>query len=83
MLTAYSVAVPAGLFLLLLWVVYRPIVAKPVPRPAATLSGVALTLVAPLVAGQLLGVPAVLAVIAAVSVLLIVNTICPPLRFRL
>ena len=80
--TGYSVAVPAGLFVLMLWAVHRPILARPVLRPAATLSGVAAILVAPLAAGPA-GVPTVVAVIAAVSMLLIVDTLRRPIRFRL
>ena len=79
--TGYAVAVPAGLFVLLLWVVHQPIVVSPVLRPGVTLSGVAAILVAPLGARQI-GVPSVVAVIAAVSVLLIVATLCRPFRFR-
>ena len=82
LVTGYAVAVPAGLFVLLLWAVYRPIVARPVLRPAVTLGGVAAILVAPLGA-RLVGVPAVVAVIALVAVLLIVSTLCRPFRIRL
>jgi low temperature requirement protein LtrA len=79
--TGYAVAVPAGLFVLLLWAVHRPIVACPVLRPAATLSGAAAISVAPLLAGQI-GVPAVVGLVAAISVLLIVDTIRRPARFQ-
>jgi low temperature requirement protein LtrA len=48
--TGYAVAAPAGLFVLLLWIVHRPIVASPVLRPAVTLSSVAAILATPLAA---------------------------------
>ena len=72
----YVVGVPTGLFVLLLWAVHRPIVAKPVVRLAATLVGVAATLVVPLQASRI-GLPAAVALIAAVPVLLIVSTGVP------
>jgi low temperature requirement protein LtrA len=74
MVVGYAVAAPTALFVLLLWAVHRPIVAKPVLRPAVTLGGVAAIAVVPLAAGPI-GVPAVVAMIAAVSVLLIVHTL--------
>ena len=73
LVTGYAVAAPAGLFVLLLWIVHRPIVANPVLRPAVTLSGVAAILVTPFAATHV-GLPAVVAFIAAVAVLLIVDT---------
>jgi low temperature requirement protein LtrA len=74
LVTCYAVAVPTALFLALLWVVYRPIATRPVLRPAVTSSAVAATLAAPLGATWV-GVPAVVAVTAGVSVLLIVDTL--------
>ena len=74
--TGYAVAAPAGLFVLLLWIVHRPIVASPVLRPAVTVGSVAAILVTPL-AATYVGVPAVVALSAAVSVLLIVDTCAP------
>ena len=71
---SYAAAAPTALFVLLLWFVHRPIVARPVLRPTATLSGVAAILLAPLGARQI-GAPAVMAVIAVVLVLLIVSTV--------
>jgi low temperature requirement protein LtrA len=79
--TGYAVAAPVGLFILLLWAVHRPIVARPALWPAVALGGVAAILVAPLGARQI-GVPAVIAVIAAVPVLLIVETLGRPFRVR-
>jgi low temperature requirement protein LtrA len=82
LVTGYAVAAPVGLFILLLWAVHRPIVARPALGPAAALGGVAAILVAPLGARQV-GVPAVIAVIAAVPVLLIIDTLGRPFRVRL
>ena len=71
--TSYVVAAPAGLFVLLLWVVHRPIVARPEVRPAVTVSGVAAIWLVPLGTRQV-GVPVVIALVAAVSALLIIST---------
>jgi low temperature requirement protein LtrA len=71
--SGYAVAAPAGLFVLLLWIVHRPIVASPVLRPAVTLGGVVAILVMPFAAAHV-GVPAVVALTAAASVLLVVDT---------
>ena len=75
--TGYAVAIPTGLFLLLLWAVHRPIVASPALRPGPVLGAVAAIAVAPLGATSL-GVPAVVGVIAGVAVLLIVGTLYRP-----
>ncbi len=69
----YAVAAPAGLFVLLLWIVHRPIVANPVLHPAVTLGSVAAILMTPLATAHV-GIPAVVALTAAASVLLIVDT---------
>ena len=74
--TAYAVAAPTGLFLLLLWVVHRPIVTGPALRPAAALLSVAAIALVPLAAPRV-GVPVVVAAIAAVCVLLIASTLRP------
>jgi len=74
MVTAYAVAAPAGLFLLLLWAVHLPIVTSPVLRPAAVLGGVTAIALVPLAAPRV-GVPVVIAAIAAICVLLIAGTI--------
>jgi low temperature requirement protein LtrA len=72
--TGYAVATPASAFVLLLWLVHRPIVAQAVVRPGTTLSGAATILVLPLGAGEL-GVPNVVALIAAVSSVLVADTL--------
>ena len=74
MVVAYAVAAPAGLFLLLLWAVHLPIVTSPVLRPAAVLGGVTAIALVPLAAPRV-GVPVVIAAIAAICVLLIAGTI--------
>jgi low temperature requirement protein LtrA len=74
MVTAYAVAIPAGLFLLLLWAVHLPIVTSPVLRPAAALGGVAAIALVPLAAPRV-GVPVVIAAIATICVLLIAGTL--------
>ncbi|MEU8383394.1 low temperature requirement protein A [Streptosporangium sp. NPDC048865] len=72
----YAVAIPAGVFLVLLWTVPAPILAGPVVRPGALLGCVAVILLLPL-AVRLTGVAAVVAAIAAVCVLLIAVTVAP------
>ncbi len=72
----YGVAVPVAVFLMLLWAVHAPIVARPVIRPAATLGATALILVLPL-AGEIISAATVIAGIAAVCALVIVVTIVP------
>ena len=70
----YAVAIPAAVFLVLLWIVHAPIVAEPVTRPAAVLGCVTVILLLPLAAPRI-GVAAVVAAIAAVCVLLIALTV--------
>ena len=72
--TGYAVAIPTALFLVLLRAVHRPIVARPALRPGPLLAAVAAIALVPLGAPTL-GVPAVVGVIAAVTVLLIVGTL--------
>ncbi|GAA2410368.1 low temperature requirement protein A [Actinomadura vinacea] len=72
----YAVAIPAGMFIVLHWIVHRPIVAEPVIRPAVMLGGVAAILLLPLMAPRT-GEVAVVAAIAAVCVLMISVTIAP------
>jgi low temperature requirement protein LtrA len=70
----YAVAIPAALFLTLLWAVHAPLVAEPVIRPVLLLGCVALILLLPLTVTWI-GVSAAIAAIAAASVLLIATTI--------
>ncbi|WP_312888477.1 low temperature requirement protein A [Nonomuraea rhodomycinica] len=66
----YAVAVPVGVFLVLLWLVHAAIADRPVVRPAVLLGGVAVVELLPLAAAPI-GVAAVVAAIAGVCVLLI------------
>ena len=75
----YGVAVPVAVFLLLLWAVHAPIVARPVIRPAATLGATVAVLTLPL-AAESFGAAAVIAGIAVVCAVLIVVTIMPGRR---
>ena len=70
----WVLALPAALFILLLWLVQGSIVSKPAPGPGATLTGVAAALTAPLAATQI-GLPVVVAAIAGVLALLIASTL--------
>ncbi|MBN6051004.1 low temperature requirement protein A, partial [Nonomuraea sp. RK-328] len=70
----YAVAVPVGVFLVLLWLVHAAIADRPVVRPAVLLGGVAVILAVPLAAASI-GVAGVVAAIAGVCVLLIAAAI--------
>ncbi|WP_328992787.1 low temperature requirement protein A [Kribbella sp. NBC_01245] len=70
----YAVAIPASVFLALLWAVHAPLVAKPVIPLAMVLSCVALILLSPLAVGWI-GVSGVVAAIATACALLIAATI--------
>ncbi|MFG2004218.1 low temperature requirement protein A [Spirillospora sp. NPDC048911] len=72
----YAVAIPTGIFVVLLWMVHTPILAEAVIRPAVVLWSVAAVLLLPLAAPQI-GVVAVIAAIAAVCVLMVAVTITP------
>ncbi|MEW9531863.1 low temperature requirement protein A [Microbispora sp. NPDC049125] len=72
----YAVAIPVGVFLMLVWMVNASLLAKPVMRPAVILGCVTVILLLPLAAPQL-GVAAVVAAIAASCVLLVILTIAP------
>jgi low temperature requirement protein LtrA len=72
--TGYVVAAPTAAFILLVWAVHQPIVAKPVLRPWTVYVAVAATSAAPLMASRL-GLGVVVASIAGVSVLLIIGTL--------
>ncbi|UFS59438.1 low temperature requirement protein A [Subtercola endophyticus] len=73
-IVAYAVAFPAGAFLVLLWAVHAPIVARPVIRPAVILVAAAVTLVLPLGA-ELVGLVAVVCCIAFVSAFVVTITL--------
>jgi low temperature requirement protein LtrA len=70
----YAVAIPAAVFLVLLWLVHAPIVTEPVTRPATVLSCVTVILLLPLAAPRV-GVAAIVAAMAAACVLLIALTV--------
>jgi low temperature requirement protein LtrA len=72
----YAVAIPVGVFLILLWMVHASILAKPVIHPTVILGCVTIILLLPLATPQI-GVAAVVAAIAAACVLLIILTIAP------
>ncbi|MEV0619311.1 low temperature requirement protein A [Nonomuraea sp. NPDC050404] len=74
LMLGYAVAVPVGVYLVLLWAVHVLVSAEPVIAPAAVLGCVAVVLTLPL-AAPLIGVAAVVAAIAAVCVLLVAVTI--------
>jgi low temperature requirement protein LtrA len=74
---AYAVAVPVGVFLLLLWAVHAPIVPRPVIRPAVILTAALVVLLLPL-AADAVGLAAVVATIAAVVALVIGTTLLSP-----
>jgi low temperature requirement protein LtrA len=67
----YAIAIPAAVFLMLLWLVNAPITAEPVVNPAAVLGGVSVILSLPLATPRI-GVAAIVAAIAAVSVWMII-----------
>ncbi len=75
---SYAVAFSAGAFLVMLWLVHVPIVARPVLRPAAVLGCAVVVLLLPL-ATPWAGVAGVVAGIALVCALLIVLTLAPRL----
>ncbi|MFC5752395.1 low temperature requirement protein A [Actinomadura rugatobispora] len=72
----YAVAIPAALFIVLLWLVHRPLLAESVVHPVALPGGVVAILLLPLAASPA-GVVAVVAAIAAVCVLMTAATIVP------
>ena len=71
---SYAVAISVGVYLVLLWLVHAPIVAKPVIHPTAVLGCAAAILLLPLAAPRL-GVAVVVAGIALVCALLIAFTV--------
>ncbi|MEV6864499.1 low temperature requirement protein A [Streptosporangium subroseum] len=75
----YAVAIPVGVFLVLLWAVHVPIVPRPTIRPAVILGGAAVILLLPL-AAERTGPAFVIAMIAAVCALVIMVTIVSPAK---
>jgi low temperature requirement protein LtrA len=71
--TGYAVAVPAGLFVVLLWAVNRTLVAVTVQRPSTSVVAVVLIALTPLLAPYA-GVPLVVVLVAAVCVLVVAVT---------
>jgi low temperature requirement protein LtrA len=70
----YAVAVPVGVFLVLLWAVHAPIVTRLTIRPAVMLGGAGVILLSPL-AAEAAGLAFVVAAIATVCTLIIAATI--------
>ena len=70
----YAVAIPVGVFLVLLWAVHAPIVTHLAVRPAVMLGGAVVILLLPLTAA-VIGLAVVVATIAAVCALIIVTTL--------
>ena len=74
---AYAVAVPVGVFLLLLWAVHAPIVPRPVVRPRVILTAALVVLLLPVILGWA-GLTAVVVTIAGVVALVITVTLLSP-----
>ena len=70
----YAVAIPVCVFLVLLWGVHAPIVARPVIPPVLILGAAVLVAVTPL-AGELVGLPTVIGSIAVLCAALVGTTI--------
>jgi low temperature requirement protein LtrA len=70
----YAVAVPVGVFLVLVWAVHMPLVMRLAVRPAVMLGGAGLILLLPL-AGTVTGLAFVVTSIAVVCALMIAATI--------
>jgi low temperature requirement protein LtrA len=77
----YAVAIPAATFIVLLWLVHRPIAAEPVIGSAVVLSTVIAILLLPLAVPRT-GVAAVIALIAAACVLMTTVTVLPKFSRR-
>jgi low temperature requirement protein LtrA len=71
---AYAVAVPVGVFLVLLWAVHAPIVPRPVIWPAGILTAALVVLLLPFTVGWV-GLAGVVVAIAVVVALVIVATL--------
>lgn len=77
LVVGYAVAVPVGVFLVLLWAVHTPIVPDPVIRPGVILAAAVVVLLLPLAAPRT-GLAAVVVAIAVVVALVIVATLTRP-----
>jgi len=71
---AYAVAVPVGVYLVLLWAVHAPIVPRPVIRPMVILTAALVVLLLPLAVGWV-GIAGVVAAIAVAAALVVVVTL--------
>jgi low temperature requirement protein LtrA len=74
MAVSYAVAIPVAAFLLLLWIVNRPIVDPLAVRPAVTIGAASAVLVLP-VAAPVVGSAVILATIAAICTAVIATTL--------
>lgn len=72
--TGFAIAVPAAVFVVLLWAVNWPIVTAPLVRPSTSIAAAALIILAPLLAPYG-GVQLVVVLVAAVCVLVITVTL--------
>ncbi|MGY1664061.1 low temperature requirement protein A [Geodermatophilus sp. SYSU D00705] len=70
----FAVAIPVGVFLLLLWGVHAPIVRRPVIPPVPVLCAAAVVLLAPL-AAEVVGLSGVVVTIAGTCAALVVTTV--------
>jgi low temperature requirement protein LtrA len=70
----YAVAIPVGLFLVLVWAVHAPIVTRAVLRPPVLLAAAVVTMLLPL-AADAVGLSVVVAAIAAVCAAVIAATL--------
>jgi hypothetical protein len=71
---AYAVATPVSVFLVLLWGVHAPIVARPVIPPVLSLSAAGVLALVPLTADAV-GLAVVIAAVAAICAALVATTI--------
>ncbi|ANP71726.1 low temperature requirement protein A [Cryobacterium arcticum] len=76
---AFAVALPVGVFLLLLWATHAVLDTRSQVRPAVILPSAAAVLLVPLLAGTV-GVTVVVVVIAALCVLIVAITVADQLR---
>jgi low temperature requirement protein LtrA len=76
---AYAVALPVGIFLVLLWAVHAVLQSRSQIRPAVILPAAVIVLLLPFAAGTL-GVPVLVVVIAVVCVVVVVVTLADQAR---
>ncbi|MFI0447488.1 low temperature requirement protein A [Actinomadura sp. 6N118] len=72
----YAIAIPAGLFLVFLWMVHAPIAVEPALRPTVAMGGLTAVLLLPLAVPRI-GVAGVVASITTVCVLMIAAILVP------